>query len=370
MSKTKSIIVNIDKNSYNIHVGYGFLPKFNFKRFNKSKYAIITDSYLANKYIGPKYALFLKEHLNNQGLDARIFSFEQGEQSKNPETAIKLGRKMARSKFDRDSMIIALGGGVVGDVAGWLASFYLRGVDYIQIPTTLVAQVDSSIGGKTGVDIPEGKNLFGAFYQPKAVLTDTHLLNSLGKEETRNGLGEIIKYAVTLDENLFNYLERYIKNFVRDDIFLNHVVRKCCEIKARVVEKDEKESEYRKVLNYGHTIGHAIEASENYRIQHGDCVALGMLYEGKLANRIGIFNDRDLERQNNVISHFWPKYILDYLDFKPDASKLMKFMKRDKKNKSDEIYFVLPARIGKVKEKNGKVAFSADEKIIREVLRV
>jgi 3-dehydroquinate synthase len=266
-------------------------------------------------------------------------------------------------------MIIALGGGVVGDIAGWVASFYLRGIDYIQIPTTLVSQVDSSIGGKTGVDIPEGKNLFGAFYQPKAVLTDTYLLNSLGGEKTRNGLGEIIKYAVTLDEDLFNYVERYIKNFVRDDLFLNHVVRKCCEIKANVIEKDEGEKEYRKVLNYGHTIGHAIEASENYRIQHGDCVALGMLYEGKLANKLGIFNDEDLERQNNVINHFWPKYILDSFNYKPDASKLMKFMRRDKKNKSNEIYFVLPARIGEVKEENGKVAFPVDEKIIRGCLK-
>lgn len=362
----KKISVDLGDNSYNIHIGKRFFPEFNFKQFNKSKYAIITDSFINDDIIGPGYSKILKNRLDEQGLESKIFSFEYGEESKIPETAIELGRKLARNKFDRNSMIIALGGGVVGDMAGWLASFYLRGIDYIQIPTTLIAQADSSIGGKTGVDIPEGKNLFGAFYQPQAVIIDTYLLSSLGKEKIMNGLGEVIKYGVTLDKNLFNYLEGNIKNFVRDDIFLDYVVRKCCKIKASVVEKDEKEGEYRKVLNYGHTIGHAIEVAENYKIMHGDCVSLGMLYEGKLANELGFFSDEDLERQNKIIDHFsfMPSY-----NYKLDIDKILKFMKRDKKSKSEEIYFVFPIEIGRVREENGKVAFPLDEKIIRKFLK-
>lgn len=361
MRKMK-VNVHLEKNSYDIHIGYQILPKFNFKKFNKSRYAIITDSHIANKYIGPGYPFYLKNQLEKQGLDSKIFSFEYGEQSKTPETAISLGRKLARNKFDRNSMIIALGGGVVGDMAGWIASFYMKGIDYIQIPTTLVAQVDSSIGGKTGVDIPEGKNLFGAFHQPKAVITDTYLLSSLDKQEWRNGLSEIIKYGVVLDEQLFRYLEG---DFKGDRNFLNYTVRRCCKLKAKVIEKDEKEEEYRKILNYGHTIGHAIETSGEYMLSpHGEAIAIGMTYEGKLANHLGFFGDKDLKRQNDVMKHYWGE-----LKYKIDADKLLRFMRLDKKNKSDEIYFVLPEKIGKAREINGKVAFPVDERIIRKILR-
>jgi 3-dehydroquinate synthase len=300
--------------------------------------------------------------LRNQGLDVELLEFPAGEESKTPETAIFLGRELARKGLDRNSIIIAFGGGVVGDLAGYVASFYKRGINYVQVPTTLLAQVDSSIGGKTGVDIPEGKNMFGSFYQPKAVLADVETLGTLPEREIRNGLAEIIKYGVTQDKELFEDLEENFsfKNFG----FYLRIVEKSCRIKAKIVEKDERESELRKILNYGHTIGHAIEAAERYRISHGDAVGLGMVYEGKISSRLGLLDKDSLHRQNQLIE----KVGLP-VKYEGNLDSLIEFVKRDKKNTRAGIYFVLPNALGAVKCENGKIAFPVDEALVRECLR-
>ena len=265
-------------------------------------------------------------------------------------------------EFDRNSIIIAFGGGVVGDLAGYVASFYKRGIKYIQVPTTLVAQVDSSIGGKTGVDIPEGKNMFGHFHQPLTVLSDVNTLQTLPNKEIKNGLAEIVKYGMILDKELFEYVEQNFLN--KPDEFYLKVIERSCRIKAEIVEQDEKEGELRKILNYGHTVGHAIETAENYKISHGEAVGLGMAYEGKIASKLGLLDKGDLSRQNRVIEAIGLP-----IRYNGNIDYLVEIMKRDKKNKSGKIHFILPTLIGAIKEENGKVAFTVEEFLVKECLK-
>lgn len=355
--KMKTIKVNFKDGNYDIKIGSGFLKKINFRKFKASKFAIITDSNVKRLYGGK-----VKRFIQNQRLAVELFDFPAGEKSKNLKQAEKLGRELAGKEFDRNAMIIALGGGVTGDLAGFVASFYKRGIGYIQIPTTLVAQTDSSIGGKTGVDIPEGKNLFGCFHQPKAVFIDVNTLKTLPEKEIRNGLAEIIKYGMTQNVELFKELEKKFSK--RNEAFFLKIVEKSCEIKARIVEKDEKEKDLRKILNYGHTIGHAIETAKNYKISHGEAVGLGMVYEGRISNKLGLLDDKSLERQNQLI-----KNIGLPINYKGKINKLVEIMKRDKKAKSGKLYFVLPTTIGNVKKEKRQVVFPVDEAIVIECLK-
>lgn len=353
----KRITVNLKDRRYDIEIGNGNLFQTDFKRFGSGRYAIITDTNVAELY-----GEDLEDLLKNQGLDVELIKFNAGESSKTPETATIIGRELARRRFDRDSVIVALGGGVVGDLAGYVASFYGRGINYVQVPTTLLAQVDSSIGGKTGVDIPEGKNMFGSFYQPEAVIVDIKTLTTLPEKEIKNGFAEIIKYGMTQDAELFQEVEQNFWD--KDGKFYLRVVESSCKIKARVVERDEREEEFRKILNYGHTIGHAIETVENYKISHGEAVGLGMIYEGKIAVRLGLLNEEHYGRQNQLIQKVGLPTV-----YNGDLNNLIKIMKRDKKNKQGQLHFVLPTSIGRVKEESGKVAFSVDESFIRECLK-
>ncbi len=350
------IRVNLKDKSYEIKIGKGILKEINFRKFRASKCAIITDSDVKQLY-GRKLTKIIK----NQNLSVDLFDFPAGEKSKTLSRAGELGEKLVKKEFDRNSLIVALGGGVVGDVAGFVASFYKRGIDYIQIPTTLLAQVDSSIGGKTGVDISEGKNLFGVFYQPKAVFIDIDFLKTLPEKEIKNGLAEVIKYGMIQDAKLFTYLEQNSLN--KNHEFYLQVIKKSCQIKAKIVGRDEKEEELRKILNYGHTIGHAIETVQKYKISHGEAIGLGMVYEGQISHRLGLLNKKDLERQNKLIQNMGLS-----ITYKGNIDNLIEIMKRDKKSKSREIYFVLPTAIGKVKQKNKKVAFPVKISLIRETL--
>jgi len=351
----QKVTVNLENRSYDIEIDAGNLLKTDFSRFG-TRYAIVTDS-----NVRKLYGEVLNESLIGQGLEAELLDFPAGEQSKVPETAIKIGRELARREFDRDSVVLALGGGVVGDLAGYVASFFMRGINYIQAPTTLLAQVDSSIGGKTAVDIPEGKNLFGSFYQPKAVIADVGTLRILPEREVRNGLAEIIKYAVIRDAELFRFLEE--NHSARDTEFFTRVVKRACEIKGEIVEKDEKEGELRKILNYGHTIGHAIETAGSYTIPHGEGVGLGMVYEGRISARLGLLDKIALDRQNKLIKEAGLP-----VRYEGNTDKLIEIMKKDKKSKDGKLYFVLPTSIGTVKEENGKIAFSVEETLVRECL--
>ena len=353
-----TIKLNLKDKSYNIKIGKGILKAIEFQKFGASKYAIITDSNVKKLY-GEK----LQELIRNQRCQVNLFAFSAGENSKNLTQTEQVGRKLVREGFDRNSMIIALGGGVVGDLAGFLASFYKRGIDYIQIPTTLLAQVDSSIGGKTGVNIPEGKNLFGSFYQPKAVFIDIEFLKTLPENEIKNGLAEIIKYGMVQSYELFEYLEQNFSKRTSD--FYLKIIKKSVAIKAKIVEKDEREQELRKILNYGHVVGHAVETTEEYkRISHGEAVGLGMVYEGKISNKLGLLNRKDLERQNQLIQAVGLP-----ITYKGNLDNLIEIMTRDKKVKSEKINFVLPTMIGKVKQKGRQIAFPINVFLIRKCLR-
>ena len=350
--------VKLKGGNYIIQIGENILPKINFRKFGTEKFAIITDS-----NVKKLYGETLRKLLKARKLDAELFYFPAGEKSKTAETAIRLARELAKNNFGRDSLIIALGGGVAGDIAGFLASFYMRGINYVQIPTTLLAMVDSSIGGKTGVDIPEGKNMFGAFYQPKAVFIDVNTLKTLPEKEIQNGFAEIIKYGVIRDKNLFAFLE---KNYsARSAEFFKTIIEKSCRIKIEIVEKDEKEKELRKILNYGHTVGHAIEAAENYRLSHGEAVALGMAYEGAIASRLGYLSKKDLERQNKLIKLFGLP-----TTYKGNAPAFMHIMKRDKKNKFGNIHCILPQKIGKIRSSKNKVAFPVEESALNKIKNI
>jgi len=350
------IKVNLGPRSYDIWIGKGILKEIDFSKFKANKYGIITDS-----NVRKLYGEGLQKLIRSQGLEVELFDFPAGEDSKNWEIAGKIGRELIKKEFDRYSMIIAIGGGVVGDLAGFIASFYKRGIGYIQIPTTLLAQVDSSIGGKTGVNIPEGKNLFGTFYQPKAVFIDIEFLKTLPEEEIRNGLAEIIKYGMIQDSELFEYLEKNYSD--RTDEFYLRIIKSSCQIKTKIVGQDEKEEELRKILNYGHTIGHAIESAQGYEVSHGRAIALGMVYEGKILHKLGLLNEEDLNKQNQLIKNIGLPIVYEGL-----PGDLIEIMKKDKKVKSGEIYFVLPIKIGEVKKENGRISFPVTPSFLEECL--
>ena len=274
-----------------------------------------------------------------------VHRFDDAEGKKDLRSVNLLTRSLTRARADRQSLVIAFGGGVIGDVAGFVAASYLRGVALVQIPTTLVSQTDSSVGGKTGVNLPEGKNLVGAFYPARLVLVDPDLLSTLPGRELRGGLAEVIKYGVIADEKLFAYLEANIEKALRRDrAALTHLIRRSIEIKADVVSKDERESGLREILNFGHTFGHALESVTRYRrYQHGEAVAWGMMAASLLGHEIGAMPAVQASR---VIA------MVDRLGRLPDwpsvaPRKLVDAMFADKKARGGKLRFVISPRIGK-----------------------
>lgn len=277
-------------------------------------------------------------------LSAKVHLFDDAEAAKNLKTVEEIARKLVRAGADRKSLLIAVGGGVVGDVVGFVAASYLRGVSLVQVPTTVVAQVDSAVGGKTGVNLPEGKNLVGAFYPPKLVLVDPELLGSLPEREFRGGLAEVIKYGVIADASLFAFLERNMERILaRDRRALEHVIRRSIEIKARVVSHDEKESGLREILNFGHTFAHALEAVTRYRrYQHGEAVAWGMMCAALLGHEAAGTPADDVARIVALVRRIGP---LPRWPAVP-AAKLFAAMRADKKTKFGKVRFVLSPRLG------------------------
>lgn len=278
---------------------------------------------------------------------ARVHQFDDAEVRKNLKTVEQIARRLVRAGADRKSLLIAVGGGVVGDVVGFVAASYLRGVALIQVPTTVVAQVDSALGGKTGVNLPEGKNLVGAFYPPKLVLADPEVLRSLPDREFRGGLAEVIKYGVIADSRLFGCLEQNMdKILARDPAALEHVIRRSIQIKARVVSQDEKESGLREILNYGHTFAHALESVTHYRkYQHGEAVAWGMMCAALLGHEAARTPADDVARIVALVRRIGP------LPAWPDVPprKLFDAMRSDKKAKFGKVRFVLSPRLGRAK---------------------
>jgi 3-dehydroquinate synthase len=276
---------------------------------------------------------------------------DDSESAKNLSTVEKLCRSLVRGGVDRKSLLIAVGGGVVGDVAGFAASACLRGVQLVQIPTTLIAQVDSAVGGKTGVNLPEGKNLVGAFYPARLVLVDPAALKTLPERQYRGGLAEVIKYGVIADAKLFAYLEKNFDSVLRrDPAALAYLIPRALEIKARVVSRDERESGLREILNFGHTFGHALETVTNYRVyQHGEAVAWGMMAAALLGHEIRLTPADEVSRIVSLVRRMgplppWPKV---------HPKELIDLMRSDKKARAGKLRFVLAPRIGKAVSHDG-----------------
>jgi 3-dehydroquinate synthase len=300
-------------------------------------------------------------NLNNANL-AKVHLMNDAETKKNLRTMESLSRSLVRAGADRRSLIVALGGGVIGDVAGFVAASYLRGVSLVQVPTTVVAQVDSSIGGKTGVNLPEGKNLVGAFYPPKLILTDPMVLRTLPEREFRGGLAEVIKHSVIADAGMFEYLEENVsKALRRDRAALEFLIPRNAAIKARVVSRDERESGLREILNFGHTFAHALESTTHYRrFQHGEAVAWGMMAAALLGHETGVTRADDVARIVTLVRRIgpfpaWPKI---------PAKTLVASMRADKKARNGQIRFVLTPRIGKA-ESYDDVPLEAVHRVLR-----
>ena len=291
-----------------------------------------------------------------------VHLFDDAEAAKNLQTVERVSRSLVRAGVDRGALLIAVGGGVVGDVAGYVAASFLRGVALVQVPTTLVAQVDSAVGGKTGVNLPEGKNLVGAFYPPRVVLADPEALATLPEREFRGGLAEVIKYGVIADAKLFAYLEKEMDAILRRDArALEHVIRRSVEIKAWVVGKDERESGLREILNFGHTFGHALESLTRYRrFQHGEAVAWGMMCAALLGHEVAGTPADDVSRIVALVRRIgplpaWPK---------TPAKKLLHAMHADKKARGGKLRFVLAKKLGQARTFEG-----VPEKTVECVLR-
>lgn len=280
------------------------------------------------------------------GLRTCVLLMNDREEDKRLATVEKLAGKLLESGADRDALLLALGGGVVGDVAGFLAATYMRGVDCVQVPTTLVAMVDSALGGKTGVNLRDGKNLLGSFHQPLAVLVDTQTLSTLPAREFRSGLYEVVKTAILGDASLFRYLEANLaKVRQRDASALRKVVTGCARVKARVVSRDEHEQGLRQVLNLGHTIGHALETLASYRgIKHGEAVGWGLLGATRLAVRLGRLSPGAARRISALVRAVGPLPALP----RASAKRILAQMQADKKRRGGRLRFVLPVAVGRV----------------------
>ena len=325
-------------------------------------YAVISDS-----HVGKLYGEELGQQLSAGGHRVELLTFPAGESNKTRETWASLSDRMLAAQFGRDSAVIALGGGVVSDVAGFVAATYLRGVPLVQVPTSLLAMIDSSIGGKTGVDVPAGKNLLGAFHQPRVVVADPDLLGSLASVQLAAGLAEAVKHGVIADAEYFAFLEaEYAAIFAKHAPALERLVRRSVEIKAAVVAQDEREQGRRAILNFGHTVGHAIESTSKYEVLHGEAVSIGMVYEGRLAESLGIAAAGTARRITSVLER------LHLPIERPDGShvdELLAAMRADKKVRAGEIRLALPKTIGTAHGSDGEGwTVAVGEEAIRQVL--
>lgn len=326
-----------------------------------SQVVIITD-----RHIEKLYGFALQKQLTEAGHRTLLFSFRPGEQSKTYKTKQNIEQAMFASQCDRQTLILALGGGVVGDLAGFIAATFLRGVPYIQIPTSLLAMVDSSIGGKTGINTPYGKNLIGAIYQPQGVVIDTALLKTLAKKQLINGLIECIKMFLTHDAEGFYNLERYLEKIVQgDEALLTELITRVVRIKANVVACDEKDNAERNTLNFGHTIGHALERLSDYTLLHGYAVGYGILVEATLSHLVGLLDSKSL----NTIIHFLGRLGLHAKALKAyDVAQLIEATKLDKKNQMGRVNYVLLNNIGGVHVVGEKFVHGVEDEVVRQAL--
>ena len=343
----KNIKIKLKKqidNSYNILISSNINIAKEIKNLKlNNNFAIITDNIVYKLYHKKIINEFKKEKLNY-----KFFIFKNGEKQKNIKTFHNISEKMLNDGFDRKSCIIALGGGVVGDIAGYIAGTFMRGIPFIQVPTTLLSQVDSSIGGKVAINLQNGKNTSGLFYQPIKVIIDIDFLNTLPEIEINNGMYEIIKHSIIRSKKYFKFINDNIKKIKKRDpgIMINMIYQSCL-IKSEIVQKDEKENNLRRILNFGHTIGHAIESLSKYKLKHGFAIGLGMIMEAEISHKLKYLSKKELEMQKYLINEF------NIQPFKFNLNKLLIIIQNDKKNiKSgnnlhQSIPLVLPVSTGK-----------------------
>lgn len=327
---------------YRIYIGSDILDRVGVlltKGDWVNRYVLISDSKVYRLH-GQRVLMALRQmNLSVEGLE-----FPEGEASKNMETILRLVEELTALGADRHTALVALGGGVTGDLTGFLASIYMRGIPFFQIPTSLMAQVDSSIGGKTGIDLPLGKNLLGTFYQPRAVFIDLDFLDTLEEKELLNGLAEVIKYGVIEEPQILTILEQEREAVLhRDKKVLERLIGRCCRIKKRIVEMDEKESGLRRILNFGHTLGHALEAESGYTLSHGRAVGIGMVFASLLSHKLNHLSAKELGRIEALISSYG---LPSRLPQGMETEALLVRLTRDKKKKGSQLPFVLIKKMG------------------------
>jgi len=349
MNREERVRVSLEERSYDIVIGEGLLRRAGELTRDALATAGERPSRLAiisNARVFGLYGQTLYRSLRRAGFAVSVHLIGDGERYKTLRTVGRLYEELAKQRLDRTSAIVALGGGVVGDVAGFVAATFLRGIAYVHVPTTLLAAIDSSIGGKTGVNLPQGKNLVGAFHQPRLVLVDVTTVRTLPAREVAAGLCEAIKYGVIRDATLFEHIAARVDALKDGDAAaLVPMIRRCCEIKADIVRRDEREAGLRRILNFGHTFGHALEAvTHSRRLTHGEAAGYGMIMAARLAVRLGMLPPEEAERLHRAVATCGRFPSIADLD--PDA--ILAAMRHDKKARAGRLTFILPTRIGQV----------------------
>jgi 3-dehydroquinate synthase len=321
----------------------------------KRRVAVVTD-----EHVDQLHARRVAARLG----DARVIAIPAGESAKTRETWARVSDELLDAGFGRDSLIVAVGGGVVGDLAGFVAATYMRGIPFVQVPTTLLAMIDASVGGKTGVDTPAGKNLVGAFHQPALVIADPNVLATLPANHFRAGLAEALKHGVIADAAYFERIAAARESTARDERSLTTLVAESVRIKASVVARDERESGLRKVLNFGHTIGHAIESVSNYKLLHGEAVAIGMALEGELAERIGVAAPGTADAIRRALDSIGLPSGFPALD----RGAVLAATRSDKKARAGRVEYALPSKVGSMAGESSGWSIPVDDDAVNEVL--
>ena len=346
MTVLKELEVALEARSYQIEIGTGLLEQCGEKiapLVKGRQAAVVTDS-----NVGPLYSAMVQKSLEQQGFVVTVVTIPAGESSKSWQQAEQILTVLLEHRFHRDSCVIALGGGVVGDLAGFVASVYQRGIAFVQIPTSLLAQVDSSVGGKVAVNHALGKNMIGAFYQPRLVLIDFDTLQTLEQRHWQNGLAEVVKYGVIYDAEFFRYLQQHTAAILQRDLqAAAEIIANCCRLKAEVVALDEREGGVRAKLNYGHTIGHGLELAGHYQgYLHGEAVAVGMVLAARYAAQKGMC---DAEVETEVAALLRQFMLPTKADAALALTEVMDSMMLDKKVQDGKLVFILPEALGRVK---------------------